>query len=825
MLAFLCTFSSFKTTLGLDEISSGKTGTGNQTFRSGQPLYEDQRLVSKGGQFEMGFFSPGNSANFYVGIWYKNISVQTVVWVANRETPIRQFYNGSRLELTTSGNLILFDGLSKRIWAANSSVGLSSVPNKGVLLDDGNFVLSDGLTILWQSFDYLTDTWLPSGKLGIDKSLINQRQLLTSWKNPDDPALGKFSFGMDPRGSPEFFMWKNQKQILWRSQVWNGNNFAFFPNLLTNFSYIINGQAKYFTYNISAPIATRYVMTYNGQINQLVWSERYQKWELIFSQPADSCNNFAVCGPNGFCNITSSPACNCYDGFQPHSQEEWQSANWSAGCIRKKPLQCSSNGFNPVSGISMPANSQIMDLESAQVCQFACSGNCSCTAYAYNGGRCSLWTGDLLDTRALVDFQGDLYVRSADVILAKGKKKSSVLVALSITIPLLVCISLTYLLWRICRRKHNKKGETSENLLFLNLGFSSKQNTDSNNIITGSKPGGEKKVFNLPQFSFSSISAATDNFSPANKLGEGGFGPVYKGNLFDGHSVAVKRLSTRSGQGLEELKNETVLIAKLQHRNLVRLLGCCIEQDEKILIYEYMPNKSLDLFIFDPSKKYLLDWRSRVQIIEGITQGLLYLHQHSRLRIIHRDLKASNVLLDDDMNPKISDFGMARIFGEDELQANTNRIVGTYGYMSPEYAMEGLFSVKSDVFAFGVLLLEILSGKKSTGFRHSDCLSLLGYAWELWISERVLEFIDSDLEIPSSFLPLRFMHVGLLCVQESPSDRPTMSDVLAMFSNEHMQLVFPKKPAFTTSGSLGLGLVSTGNYSVNTLSTSVMDGR
>lgn len=418
MLMFLYTFNSFKTTLGLDEISSGKTGDGNQTFRSGQPLFGDKRLVSKGGQFEMGFFSPGNSTNFYVGIWYKNISVQTVVWVANRETPIRQFSNGSRLELTTGGNLILFDGLNKRIWAVNNSAGLSSVPNKGVLLDDGNFVLSDGLQITWQSFDYPTDTWLPRGKLGLDESLINQRQLLTSWKNPDDPAPGKYSFGMDLRGSPEFFMWTNQTQILWRSQVWNGNDFAFFPNILTNFSYITNGQAKYFTYNTSALTATRYVMTYNGQINQLVWSETLQQWELVFSQPADSCNSFAVCGPNAFCNITSSPACACYDGFHPRSQDEWQSADWSGGCIRTKPLQCFNIGFNTVSGLSMPADSQSLDLESAQVCQFACLGNCSCTAYAYNGGRCSLWTGDLLDTRTLVNSQGNLNVKFPDVIRA-----------------------------------------------------------------------------------------------------------------------------------------------------------------------------------------------------------------------------------------------------------------------------------------------------------------------------------------------------------------------------------------------------------------------
>ncbi|KAL6526399.1 hypothetical protein OROHE_015408 [Orobanche hederae] len=440
-----------------------------------------------------------------------------------------------------------------------------------------------------------------------------------------------------------------------------------------------------------------------------------------------------------------------------------------------------------------------------------CNGPCN------NLGDCS---GQLICINSKCNDDPDIGTN-----LCKGggdKKKSNGVVALFITIPLLICILLSYLAWHLWRKKHNRKEtapESNENMLYLNLEI-------SNNQYIG---GGEKYDFNLPQFSFSSISAATNNFSPENKLGEGGFGPVYKGNLIDGHSVAVKRLSKRSGQGLEELRNETVLIAKLQHRNLVRIVGCCIEQDEKILIYEYLRNKSLDLLIFDPSKQFLLDWSRRVQIIEGIAQGLLYLHKHSRLRIVHRDLKASNILLDDEMNPKISDFGMARIFGEDDvLQANTNRIVGTYGYMSPEYAMEGLFSVKSDVFAFGVLLLEILSGKKNTGFRDSDCLSLLGYAWGLWRTERVLDLIDSNLELPSSFLPLRYIHVGLLCVQESPTHRPTMSDVIAMFSNELIQLVSPNRPPFTTGGTLGgsTSVITKGdNVSINDITATVMVGR
>uniref|UniRef100_A0ACD5Z0B8 Uncharacterized protein n=1 Tax=Avena sativa TaxID=4498 RepID=A0ACD5Z0B8_AVESA len=179
-------------------------------------------------------------------------------------------------------------------------------------------------------------------------------------------------------------------------------------------------------------------------------------------------------------------------------------------------------------------------------------------------------------------------------------------------------------------------------------------------------------------YDFPELGAATDNFSQYNKLGIGGFGPVYKGILADGTEVAVKRLAAQSGQGLVEFKNEIQLIAKLQHTNLVKLLGCCVQEEEKMLVYEYMPNRSLDYFIFDQERGTLLDWKRRYHIIEGIAQGLLYLHKHSRVKIIHRDMKASNILLDKDLNPKISDFGMARIFGSNMTHANTNRIVGTY---------------------------------------------------------------------------------------------------------------------------------------------------
>ncbi|CAN6335785.1 unnamed protein product [Urochloa humidicola] len=397
-------------------------------------------------------------------------------------------------------------------------------------------------------------------------------------------------------------------------------------------------------------------------------------------------------------------------------------------------------------------------------------------------------------------------------IATPGKKMTSKLLIVALLLPLIATASVLVLSFVWIRSIRNnklklRKKETATREEVLKLWRIEESNSD----------------FTL--FDFTQIKEATSNFSEENKLGEGGFGSVYKGQLHNGLEVAVKRLASHSRQGLVEFKNEIQLIAKLQHSNLVNLRGCCIEEDENILIYEYMPNKSLDFFIFDEKRASLLNWNRRIYIMEGISQGLLYLHRHSRLRIIHRDLKASNILLDNDMNPKISDFGLARIFDSKDIQVNTKRVVGTYGYMAPEYASEGCFSVKSDVFSYGVLLLEIISGKRNSGFYHcGDFFNLLGYTWQLWKDETWLDLVSPLLVSEGSMMEIKkCIKIALLCVQENAADRPTMSDVVTMLSSELLPLPEPKQSAFfnvkATHGELST------RSSINDITMTIVTGR
>ncbi|CAL5390591.1 unnamed protein product [Camellia sinensis] len=682
-------------------------------------------IVSSGGSFEMGFFSPGSSQNQYLGIWYKNISVRTVVWVANREIPLLD--SSGVLTIINPGSLALVHGTGSVIWSPNMT-GSTRDP-VAQLMESGNLVVRDANDqsghFLWQSFDYPCDTLLPGMKLG-KNFVTGLERHLSSWKSSDDPAPGEFTYRCDPQGYPQNILSRGSVE-LFRTGPWNGIGFTGRPNLKPNTIYkyevVYTKEELYYRYELLSSVVSRYALSHNGVAERWTWIDRTQEWVRYSSVPADNCDNYKQCGPNGNCNVGNAPTCGCLSKFVPQNQTEWGNGDWSNGCVRRTPLDChNGDGFIKYSGYKVPdtRNSWFDRNMTLGECEMVCLKNCSCMAYANldirrGGSGCLLWFDELIDMKELNVNVQDIYIRMASSDLedstVHSKKREIVAVTLALLIGLLL-LGISLIMY-LRKRKRKNSQLNREGILMLKYGYTDKT---------------QKEDLELPLFDLTVIADSTNNFSINNKLGEGGFGPVYKGTLEGGQEIAVKRLSKNSSQGLDEFKNEVICIAKLQHRNLVKLLGCCIQGEETMLIYEYMPNKSLDYFIFDQSQSTLLDWLQRFHIINGIARGLLYLHQDSRLRIIHRDLKASNILLDIDMNPKISDFGIARSFGGNETEANTNRVIGTYGYMSPEYAIDGLFSVKSDVFSFGVLVLEIVSGKKNRGFYHPrHRLNLLGH--------------------------------------------------------------------------------------------------
>ncbi|XXG69298.1 hypothetical protein AAC387_Pa06g2203 [Persea americana] len=363
-----------------------------------------------------------------------------------------------------------------------------------------------------------------------------------------------------------------------------------------------------------------------------------------------------------------------------------------------------------------------------------------------------------------------------------GNKDTSKTIIIVISIVVILIILSIICVWLLIRKKEKNQGKSE----------------------TRHERETETTISESLSFKSSMLRASTNNFSTDNKLGDGGFGPVYKGKLSDGREIAVKKLSRRSGKGLEELRNELALVAKLEHRNLVRLLGWCIEEQEKMLVYEYLANTSLNKFLFDPVKRVQLDWERRYKIIVGIARGLLYLHEDSRHCITHQNLKASNILLDGNMNPKIADFGLARLFSVDQTQDNTSRILRTNGYMAPEYVIHGQFSIRSDIFSFGVLVLEIVTGRENIPFSKDEHLTnLLSYVWKHWNGGTSLEIIDQSIaKHHSTNEILRCVHMGLLCVQDDATQRPTMSSVVLMLNSYSMTFPVPSPPAFFVGSNL-----------------------
>ncbi|XP_052287393.1 G-type lectin S-receptor-like serine/threonine-protein kinase CES101 isoform X4 [Citrus sinensis] len=716
-------------------------------LQQGQVLKDGEELVSAYGNFRLGFFSPYGMRNRYLGIYYKRPIDRLASYDRNYTYSryINVFHPGCYENMSSPSLSDLETAtLPQPVWVANRDTPILYNESATLVMDgaDGNLKIlrnrRDPIVIssVQAKGNITSAVLLKNGNLVLyemkSDGLSVRRELWQSFDYPTNTLLPGMKLGINLRTGQRRFL-----------RSWSCESAA-------EGSYVIGMD----------PNVTNKLVIWKG--TEVNWTSGiWLNGSLNSNFPQNSSYNFS---------------------YTSNEQERYLTYSVNEDVTSFPVLTIDSVG-----GL-------IDDLGRDISCS-AFQGCANPNLFNTEGGKSKWWLWLIIAVAAAPGLYFGYRIRRNYFKAEEEKRWMSlaIVVAVASVVPVL-CYASFLLLKKL---KAKVESMVNRQKLLRELGDKSSLPTIfGNRKAQANKDQTTKR--DLKIFDFQTIAAATDNFSTANRLGQGGFGPVYKGKLLDGQEIAIKRLSKSSGQGIVEFKNEAKLIAKLQHTNLVRLLGCSLQKGERLLVYEYLPNKSLDFFIFDSSKKELLDWKKRFNIIEGIVQGLLYLHKYSRLRVIHRDLKASNILLDDQMNPKISDFGMARTFGMNELEANTNRIVGTHGYMSPEYVMNGIVSMKSDVYSFGVLVLEIISSKKNNGCYDTERpLNLVGYAWQLWNEGKALELIDTTLhESCSPDEVTRCIHVGLLCVQDKATDRPTMSDVASMLTNDTMALPTPKQPAF-----------------------------
>ncbi|KAF9666882.1 hypothetical protein SADUNF_Sadunf16G0274900 [Salix dunnii] len=489
-----------------------------ETINPGQSMRDGETLVSASGSFELGFFSPQGSSSRYLGLWLEK-SPGTVLWVANRENSLSD--DTGVLKVTTQGILILLNTTNHIVWSSHSNASRTIQNPVAQLLDSGNFVVREGndynpANFLWQSFDHPCDTLLPGMRIGVNFVTRTDR-FLSSWKSPEDPARGEFTFGIDSHGYPQLLLKKGNTTVF-RGGPWTGTKFTSnprpIPNQISTNEFVLNSQQVYFEYRIQSTVSSKLTLSPLGLSQSFTWNDRAQDWVIVDNGQFDQCENYAFCGPNTRCEITKTPICVCLDGFTPKSSLDWNFSDWSGGCNRRTPLNCSDkDGFLKYTANKLPDTSSSRFDKSIDLkeCEKLCLKNCSCTAYANldireGGSGCLIWFGDLIDMRRSTGDGQDVYVRLAASELGATAKKRNLskklkagIIASAAVLGLgMLMAGMMLFRWRRNLRKNDRLEEV------------------------------RKEDMELPIVDLSTIAHATDNFSSSNKLGEGGFGPVYK---------------------------------------------------------------------------------------------------------------------------------------------------------------------------------------------------------------------------------------------------------------------------------------------------------
>ncbi|XP_028807844.1 G-type lectin S-receptor-like serine/threonine-protein kinase At2g19130 [Neltuma alba] len=727
---------------------------GSDTLYAGKSLSGNGTIISKGGVFEMGFFSPASNSKYYLGIWYKGLPMpqKTVVWVANREQPVSDLTSAS-LEFRDGGTLVLHATSGKIFWSVHLDFG-RPLPNVtvGVLGDDGNFIIRESFnssTILWRSFDYPTDTLLP-GAYRFD-SIV-----LASWKNPNDPSSGtsyayvhiSYGFAMIGISQDGTYTLSNRYTIAT----------SFDPDHV-----ILSVRPRY------QDGLFRYVLDADGQLKLFGWWNGLQHWKLIlllsqhFPSPCSSCGEFTICNPN------DTIPCHCIRGFVPINQHDWDSGNYE--CVLKISRYCfnrTKDKFFIIPNASYPSEPQLSGANNSDQCRLACLEDCRCVAYAYEYDLCFTWQelfSYIPELSSELKLGGDFYVRvAASEIEGSGNKSHAwnwwpILMSLAgIGVVVMLIIMWT---------KLHGCGGSLETM------------------------GGS-----LMHFNYRDLKKATRNFT--QELGEGGFSTVYRGEFPNSTLVAVKQLK---GQMHEEkqLRAEVSTIGIIQHRNLIRLRGFCLEKSKRYLVYDYMPNGSLEFRLFKKSNE-ILNWAKRLTIALGTARGLAYLHDSCIECIIHCDVKPENILLDADFEPKVADFGLAKLLGRNFSRVLTT-MRGTRGYLAPEWFSGEAITPKVDVYSYGQVLFEIISGRRNMDMPNDELsdyfpmlvLNALNNGVEL------MTLADPKLEGEVNKEELtRACKVACWCIQDHEQDRPTMAQVIQILEGV-LQVDVPPIPQFFRS--------------------------
>ncbi|XP_006645511.1 G-type lectin S-receptor-like serine/threonine-protein kinase At2g19130 [Oryza brachyantha] len=785
------------------------------TVSPGDVVAGDDRVVSNNGKFALGFFrAPVNTdggessaQKWFLGIWFNTLPSRTTVWVANGADPVMDGASADSPELTVSGDgdLVVLHPATKSItWStqsANVSTKNTTTNNTAaVLLNSGNLVLletsnlSDQPRTLWQSFDHPTDTLLPGAKLGRDK-LTGLNRRLVSRKSMAGPSPGPYCFEVDDDAPQLVLKLCNSFITYWSSGTWNGHYFSNIPELIgftPNFhlAFVNNSREEYLQFNVTIEVVTRNIIDVNGQNKHQVWVQSSQDWLTLYSTPKIQCDVHGICGPFSVCSYSLLPLCSCMKGFSVSSVKDWEQGDRTGGCVRKNSLDCvgsntseaaSTDKFYSMSNIILPDKAQsIQDVGSSDECSKACLSSCSCTAYFYGSKGCLVWHTELLNAKLQQNHDGTgsngeiLYLRlSARDMQTSNKHRVTIGVVVGACVAafaVLVFIAVLLIIRRKCK--------------------SSSENYGS-----------------LIAFRYKDLRSATKNFS--EKIGEGGFGSVFKGQLRDSTGIAVKRLDG-SFQGEKQFRAEVRSIGTIQHINLVNLIGFCSDGHSRFLVYEHMPNRSLDINLFQSNGEFL-DWSTRYQIAIGVARGLCYLHESCHDRIIHCDIKPQNILLDASFLPKIADFGMAKFVGRDFSRALTT-MRGTMGYLAPEWISGTAITPKVDVYSYGMVLLELVSGRTnlarseeqsstsaSTNTSDNHAVYFPMQASRKLLDGDVMSLLDQKLSGEAGFKEVeRICKIACWCIQDNEEDRPTMGQVVQILEGV-VDCDMPPLPRFLQS--------------------------